>query len=161
MQAIVFDKDINLQTDTLHIFRSYYFNNAYVGPLDPKYRIETSFTKERLDRVVVNPSRAECYKESFVEILAASRKRLQKKNFKYENSWSLGEECGRVIEVQWKKETSSTEPLKRVQEMMEWCRKALASWSNETFVFLKKGEDDKREKRGVETITVKGRTRKY
>lgn len=37
----MFDKDIDLRDDTLHIFRSYYIKNAYVKLLDPKHRIET------------------------------------------------------------------------------------------------------------------------
>ncbi|XP_042964622.1 uncharacterized protein LOC122298841 [Carya illinoinensis] len=41
LQATIFDKDIDSRQDTLHIFQSYYINNAYVKPLDPKYRIET------------------------------------------------------------------------------------------------------------------------
>ncbi|XP_035539697.1 uncharacterized protein LOC118344048 [Juglans regia] len=41
VQATMFDKDIDSRDDTLHIFRSYYISNAYVRPLDPKYRIET------------------------------------------------------------------------------------------------------------------------
>ncbi|XP_042944515.1 uncharacterized protein LOC122278387 [Carya illinoinensis] len=39
--SFIFDKDIDSQQDTLHIFQSYYISNAYVKPLDPKYRIET------------------------------------------------------------------------------------------------------------------------
>ncbi|XP_042958174.1 ATP-dependent DNA helicase PIF1-like [Carya illinoinensis] len=41
LQATIFDKDIDSRQDTLHIFQSYYISNAYVKPLDPKYRIET------------------------------------------------------------------------------------------------------------------------
>ncbi|KAG6664619.1 hypothetical protein CIPAW_02G106300 [Carya illinoinensis] len=37
----MFDKDIDSQDDTLHIFRSYYISNTYVRSLDPKYRIKT------------------------------------------------------------------------------------------------------------------------
>ncbi|XP_042941344.1 uncharacterized protein LOC122276004 [Carya illinoinensis] len=41
LQATIFDKDIDSRQDSLHIFQSYYISNAYVKPLDPKYRIET------------------------------------------------------------------------------------------------------------------------
>ncbi|XP_041027886.1 replication protein A 70 kDa DNA-binding subunit B-like [Juglans microcarpa x Juglans regia] len=41
VQATMFDKDIDSRDDTLHIFQSYYISNAYVRPLDPRYRIET------------------------------------------------------------------------------------------------------------------------
>ena len=40
LQATIFDKDIDLRNDMLHIFRSYYISNAYVKPLDPRHRIE-------------------------------------------------------------------------------------------------------------------------
>ena len=36
----MFDKDIDSRDNTLHLFQSYYISNAYVKPLDPKYRIE-------------------------------------------------------------------------------------------------------------------------
>ncbi|XP_035545198.1 ATP-dependent DNA helicase pif1-like [Juglans regia] len=40
LQAVIFDRDIDLRDDTLHVFQSYYIGNAYVKAIDPRHKIE-------------------------------------------------------------------------------------------------------------------------
>ncbi|XP_042962415.1 uncharacterized protein LOC122296677 [Carya illinoinensis] len=41
VQATMFGTDIDSRKNSLHIFRSYYITNAFVKPLDPKFRTES------------------------------------------------------------------------------------------------------------------------
>ncbi|XP_042944707.1 uncharacterized protein LOC122278595 [Carya illinoinensis] len=78
---------------------------------------DETFTKERLDRVVVNAKWKSSFRESWVEVLAARcsdhRPLLwcmyqtrnngirRRKVFRYEASWALEEECNEVLKRVW------------------------------------------------------------
>ena len=40
MQAVIFEKYIDLHDDTLNVYQSYYIANAFVKPLDARHRRE-------------------------------------------------------------------------------------------------------------------------
>lgn len=96
---------------------------------------DETFTKEHLDRVVVNPKWNDMYAGRSIEVLASrcsdhkpilfhckrslDFERAQSKGFKYETAWALEEECSRVIEVEWKRSLDARDPELRVQGLKQ------------------------------------------
>ncbi|XP_042974797.1 uncharacterized protein LOC122306435 [Carya illinoinensis] len=106
---------------------------------------DETFTKERLDRAVVNSSWNDTYAGRELEILVSrcsdhkpillcckkptSLERLNSMGFKYEASWALEEGCRNVIEAEWKKGVEMRNTGLRIQSLLEKCSVALRKWN--------------------------------
>ncbi|XP_042952312.1 uncharacterized protein LOC122289407 [Carya illinoinensis] len=108
---------------------------------------DDTFTKERLDRVVANPSWLEIFKERVVETLTARQSdhkpillalfenkphiRNRRRLFRFEAKWSLDEEGGRVVEDAWKRTLETKNLLIKVQRKLKACSGDLLRWNSQ------------------------------
>ncbi|XP_040992690.1 uncharacterized protein LOC121239501 [Juglans microcarpa x Juglans regia] len=109
-----------------------------------KHEDET-FTKERLDRAVMNSAWKEIFKEGWVEILVdrssdyklimltlnqpASQEWKVKRMFTYEAKWALEEECKEVIKRVWLRGQADDESAQSMNCLLENVKEALLRWS--------------------------------
>lgn len=99
-----------------------------------------TFIKERLDRGVANQRWMCRFMERMVEILGtqvSDHKALvltvgglaevfqQNRNFKYEMSWGMEDECSKIIMEEWEKDRNERRLLKKMQKLLTGCRRAL------------------------------------
>ncbi|KAF5472655.1 hypothetical protein F2P56_009354 [Juglans regia] len=130
---------------------------------------DDTFTKERLDRTVANPSWAYLHKDYWVEVLAgrcsdhrplllsSSKKGRNiwrgKKVFRYEVGWAKDEECEGVIRREWDRREERGKQTMNLMNLLDNCSKALGMWNNQNKVnrvkvikekteYLKKLQDD-------------------
>lgn len=52
----------------------------------------------------------------------------QRRNFKYEMSWGMEEECGKIVMEEWGKDKIEMMPLKKIQNLLTRCRRDLSRW---------------------------------
>ncbi|XP_040994262.1 uncharacterized protein LOC121240798 [Juglans microcarpa x Juglans regia] len=115
---------------------------------------DESFVKERLDRAIANHGWASRFQDMNVEaiatwvsdhkslVLTANRnvqRYFKKMNFKYEMSWDMKEECGKIIEVERGKTSGVNEPQKKLQRDLAGCRNSLSRWCR-NYVLRRDGE---------------------
>ncbi|KAF5475902.1 hypothetical protein F2P56_007659 [Juglans regia] len=105
----------------------------------------TTFTKERLDRCVANQIWKEKFKDVKVEGLTSrSSDRIpillsiaevssinvnRAKKFNFEASWLRDEKCELVVTGGWLGQESSTNPMKKVQQLLHSCSGILNKWA--------------------------------
>lgn len=64
--------------------------------------------------------------------------RNMRRNFKYEVSWDLEEECGKIVESEWGRHSEISGHMNKVQKQLAGCRNALSKWSTNSV--KKRGE---------------------
>ncbi|GLT72801.1 hypothetical protein SLA2020_447050 [Shorea laevis] len=122
-------------------------------------REDSTFTKERLDRAVVNPSWCDKFQAVDVFILATQtsdhcpllltygrqgKEDSDRSNhFKFEASWMVNEACSRIIHDSWAGSHGVGDPLEILIYKLEHCKQALLRWSKtqgrrKRFEWLKK-----------------------
>ncbi|XP_042941090.1 uncharacterized protein LOC122275859 [Carya illinoinensis] len=98
---------------------------------------DLSFTKERLDRYVVNNEWRNMFKDFMVEGLVTrcsdhkpmlmtvlqseSLRRKRKFIFRFEASWLKEEDCGKIVEKIWSERKQTQEPLMQAQKLLKLC----------------------------------------
>lgn len=99
--------------------------------------------KKRLHRVVANRSWVDKYPNMTMSVLPAisldystllmrlkGQTRYEKKRrpFRFEASWTLDEECKRIVDNAQKCDIRSTDKMQQVQLMLSTCRMQLKNW---------------------------------
>ncbi|XP_042983221.1 uncharacterized protein LOC122312630 [Carya illinoinensis] len=103
------------------------------------------FTKERIDRAMVNKEWNELFSFGTCTVLAAVRsdhsplwiskqkegnaKRKRKVCFRYEVAWDLKEECKEIVEKVWKADRMSGGGGNSVRLKLEQCQRGLEQWN--------------------------------
>ncbi|CAI9784323.1 unnamed protein product [Fraxinus pennsylvanica] len=122
-----------------------------MGYLGPKFtwsnkREGTQFTKERLDRAVVNPSFLSVFSACVVQVLpviTSDHNPLlincsiqhdtgdfhRPKLFRYEATWSGKQDCKKIVEDAWSLPRVLRHPFRWFKEGLERCRVNLQSWA--------------------------------
>jgi hypothetical protein len=112
-------------------------------------RSDSTFTKERLDRVVANKEWRSMFKEVVIHVLAGrtsdhkplliectekgEEKVRGKKGFKFEAKWMLDEECNNIIHDAWEGIGPLQNPVYNVYSKLERCQGDLSRWSRRKF----------------------------
>ncbi|XP_041025383.1 uncharacterized protein LOC121265780 [Juglans microcarpa x Juglans regia] len=108
---------------------------------------DASFMKEKLDRVVANPSWVQLFKEYWVEVLTGrssdhrpilltmnKRDRFTRKVgriFRYEASWNKEEGCEEGIQEAWRINEGRRGSQIPITNQLERCRGAVLGWSKQ------------------------------
>ncbi|XP_042942790.1 uncharacterized protein LOC122276974 [Carya illinoinensis] len=103
------------------------------------------FTKERIDRAMVNKEWSELFSSATCTALAAIKsdhsplciskhkegngKRKRKVCFRYEVAWDLKEECKVIVEKAWKADRMNGGGVNLVRLKLELCQRGLVQWN--------------------------------
>ncbi|XP_042952207.1 uncharacterized protein LOC122289289 [Carya illinoinensis] len=103
------------------------------------------FTKERIDRAMVNKEWNELFSSASCTALATIKsdhsplyinkqnsgngKRKRRTCFRYEANWDLKEECTKVVEKAWKAAKMGGEGANSMRQKLEHCQRGLLQWN--------------------------------
>ncbi|XP_062152877.1 uncharacterized protein LOC133861169 [Alnus glutinosa] len=124
---------------------------GYVGPCFTwsNGRVDSLFTKERLDRALANREWCSIFPYVTVHVLAASssdhnpilvhfnefqeERQTYRRSFKFESAWTRDEDYLRVLQSGWEEEIGNEAPVRGVQQRLSSCQTQFSRWSKKKF----------------------------
>jgi exonuclease III len=125
-------------------------------------RMDSYFTKVRLDRAVANPDWCSAFPKVFVLVLPArasdhnplsvsfsesiSEGIPHRRGFKFETWWEKDVECSNIIKEAWGNSWAEEGSVAGIQARLSACQRALSGWSNRKYGRMEKLIKEKSEK---------------